>query len=248
VFGFVLAPIVVVMVEAFDASDLMAFPPRHFSLRWFEAFFHDAEFMASLRVSLEIGLLAAAVSTVIGVAAATVLARRGKGQAALETYLLSPLYVPRVLVGLALLLAFARLNMSGSFTGLLLGHVLITFPYAVRTVLVGLDAVEPSVKEAARMLGATPWRVFCRVTLPIVRGAILAGFTFALIVSFSDVYLAIFISGPRTTTLPMKLFTFMEWDQSPLVAAASAIQIVLIVAVVVVTTRVSGFRSPGRVE
>jgi len=248
VFVFLLAPIAVIVVEAFDASDYMAFPPRQLSLRWFHAFFQNAEFMSALKVSTQIGLSAAAISTLIGVAAALVLARKEPGHATLETYLLAPLYVPRILIGLALLLAFARLNMSGSFTGLLLGHVLITFPYTVRTVLVGLNAVDPSVKEAARMLGATRWQVFLRVIAPLTKGAILAGFTFALIVSFSDVYLAMFISGPQTTTLPMRLFSFMEWDQSPLVAAASAIQIVLIVAVVVATTRISGFKSPGRVD
>jgi putative spermidine/putrescine transport system permease protein len=76
----------------------------------------------------------------------------------------------------------------------------------------------------------------------------MSGFIFALIISFSDIYLALFISGPHTTTLPLRLFTFMQWDQSPLVAAASAIQIVLILSVILVTGRLFGLSSPGRVE
>ena len=98
------------------------------------------------------------------------------------------------------------------------------------------------------MLGATRWQAFRLVTMPLIRAAMLSGFVFALIISFSDIYLALFISGPQTITLPMRLFTFMEWDQSHLVAAASAVQIALILAVIVVTGRLFGLSTPGRVE
>ena len=245
---FLLAPIAVVVLEAFNDAELMSFPPEKLSLRWFSAFFAHQDFLASLKVSLQIAVAAAAVSTVIGAMAALALARTGSGQAFLEAFLLSPLYVPRVLIGLALLLAFAWLNISGSFAGLLAGHILITFPYTVRTVLVGLRAVEPAVEEAARVLGASRWQVFQRVTLPLIQTSVLSGFVFALIISFSDIYLAIFVSGPQSITLPLRLFTFMEWDQSPLVAAASTVQILLILAVVLITTRLFGLSAPGRTE
>lgn len=248
VMAFLLAPIVVVLIEAFNDSELMSFPPQGFSLRWFQAFFANAEFMGSLWLSLQLALIAAAISTALGAMAGLALARSGARSASLQTVLLSPLYVPRVLVGLALLLAFAWLNISGSLLGLILGHVLITMPYATRTVVVGMRAVEPSVEEAARMLGATRVQTFRLVTLPIIRSALMSGFIFALIISFSDIYLALFISGPQSITLPLRLFTFMEWDQSPLVAAASAVQIVLILSVILVAGRLFGLSSPGSVE
>jgi putative spermidine/putrescine transport system permease protein len=245
---FVLAPMSVVLIEAFNASELMNFPPQRLSLRWFSAFFANDEFMSSMWVSLKLALIAAAISTMLGTMAGVALARGGARHASLQTVLLSPLYVPRVLVGLALLLAFAWLNISGSLAGLILGHVLITMPYATRTVAVGMRAVEPSVEEAARMLGATRGQTFRLVTLPIIRSALMSGFIFALIISFSDVYLALFISGPQSTTLPLRLFTFMEWDQSPLVAAASAVQIALVLSVILVAGRLFGLSSPGSVE
>lgn len=247
-FTLVLAPIVVVLIEAFNDSELMSFPPHGLSLRWFAAFFANPEFMSSLWLSLKIGLIAAAISTALGSMAGLALARAESTSALLQTVLLSPLYVPRVLIGLALLLAFAWLNLSGTLGGLILGHVLITMPYSARTVLVGMQAVDPSVEEAARMLGATRWQTLRLVTVPIIRSSLMSGFIFALIVSFSDIYLALFISGPHTTTLPLRLFNFMEWDQSPLVAAASAVQIVLILSVILVTGRLFGLTSPGRVE
>lgn len=248
-FAFVLAPIVVVLVEAFNDSELMTFPPQGLSLRWFGAFFAHAEFKSSLWLSLKLGLIAAALSTALGTMAGLALARRGgSANASLQTLLLSPLYVPRVLIGLALLLAFAWLNVSGALWGMILGHVLITMPYATRTVVVGMRAVDPAVQEAARMLGATRWQTFRLVTMPIIRGALMSGFIFALIISFSDIYLALFISGPQTVTLPLRLFTFMEWDQSPLVAAASAVQIALILSVILIAGRLFGLSGPGKVE
>jgi putative spermidine/putrescine transport system permease protein len=98
------------------------------------------------------------------------------------------------------------------------------------------------------MLGATRWQTFRLVTVPIIRASLMSGFIFALIISFSDIYLALFISGPQSITLPMRLFTFMEWDQSPLVAAASAVQIALIFSVILVVGRLLGLSRPGRVE
>src|SRR5258708_19169773 len=206
--AFVLAPIVVVLIEAFNDADTMSFPPQSLSLRWFKAFVENEEFTNSLSVSLKLGVIAAAISTALGTMAGIALARSAAGGVSLETLLMAPLYVPRVLIGLSLLLAFAWLNISGALWGMILGHVLITLPYVTRTVAVGMQAVEPSVLEAARMLGASRWQTFCRVTAPIIRSSLLSGFVFALIVSFSDIYLAIFISGPQTITLPMRMFTF----------------------------------------
>jgi putative spermidine/putrescine transport system permease protein len=248
VMAFLLAPIVVVLIEAFNDAELMTFPPRNLSLRWFKAFFDNAEFMSSLWISLKLGLIAAAISCALGAMAGIALARRATADASLQTLLLAPLYVPRVLIGLALLLAFAWLNVSGTFTGMILGHVLITMPYATRTVLVGMRAVDPNVEEAARMLGATRWQTWRLVTMPIIRASLLSGFIFALIISFSDIYLAMFISGPQSITLPLRLFTFMEWDQSPLVAAASAVQIAHILSVILVAGRLFGLSNPRRVD
>lgn len=238
VLGFLIAPIVVVVIEAFNDATLMSFPPRRLSLRWFHAFAANDEFLSSMAFSLRLALLAATGATVCGTLAAIALA--GRQSLATETLLLAPLYVPRVMVGLALLLAYAWLDLSGSFGGLLLAHVLITLPYTTRSVLASLRSIEPSVHEAARMLGATGPAAFRRVTLPLARDAVLSGFVFALIISFSDIYLALFISGPDSITMPLRLFTFMEWDQSPLVAAASAVQIVLILAVIAIGARLFG--------
>lgn len=246
VYIFLLAPIAVVLIEAFNADAIMRFPPERYSSRWFIEFWNHRDFMASLWASLEIGVAAAVISTVLGAMAALALARSAPDRAFVQTVLMSPLYVPRVLICLALLLVFAWFNVIGSWWGMVLGHVLITLPFTIRSILVGLRSIDNSIHEAAHMLGAGGWKTFHLVTMPLIRYAIVSGFTFAFIISFSDIYLALFISGPETITLPMQIFTFMQWDHSPLVAAAAAIQMLLVILVVWIAGRLFGFSTTGR--
>lgn len=248
IYIFMAAPILVVIIEAFNEGELMQFPPAGWSLRWFVAFMNHDDFLVSFRVSLVLGLAAAGIATAVGTLAAYGLVRlRARRQAALETLLLAPLYCPRVLIGMSLLLALSVVRLTGTFGGMLLAHVLITLPYVVRTVSVSLHGVDPAVEEAARCLGATPLQGFLRVTLPLVRSGLIAGAIFAFIISFSDVYMALFISGPQTVTLPLRMFHFMEWEQSPIVAAVSVVQVVLILTLVIVAEKTVGFLKAGRI-
>lgn len=248
IYAYMLSPILVVIIEAFNEGELMQFPPTGWSLRWFVAFLEHDDFLASFRISLILGLAAASISTTIGTVAAFGLVRYGtRRQAALETLFLAPLYFPRVLIGLSLLLGLSLIHLTGTFVGMLAAHVLITLPYVVRTVTVSLLGVDPAVEEAARSLGATPLQSFLRVTLPLIRSGLVAGAIFAFIISFSDIYLALFISGPQTVTLPLRMFHFMEWEQSPIVAAVSVVQIVLILVLLVVAEKAVGFMKAGRI-
>ena len=246
-YAFMLAPILVVLIEAFSASDLMAFPPTSLSLRWFRALLAHRGFMESFRLSLVLAFWTAVLSTALGTLAAYGLVRfRPSHHLAVEALLLAPLYTPRVVLGLSLLLTLATVSLVGTLKGLLLGHVLITLPYVLRTVAVSLLGVDPAVEEAAQSLGATRPQTFWKITLPLVRSGVLAGLVFAFIISFSDVYLALFLTGPRATTLPIRLFTAMQWEHSPLIAAVSAAQIALIVVFFVVAGRAIGLSKIAR--
>ena len=248
IYLFMLGPIAVVVIQSFSAGDTMQFPPRGWSLRWFVALASHADFLASFKLSLLIAAIAAALATVAGALAAYALVRyRRPRQAGLETLLLAPLYVPRMLIGMALLLVFAKLGLAGSMTGMILGHVLITLPFVVRAVTAGLHGVDPATEEAARCLGATWGQSIVLVTLPLVRSALAAGAVFAFIVSFTDVYLALFIAGPATNTLPLRIFTFMEWEQSPMVAAVSTAQVVLILALMAIAEKTVSLSTAGRI-
>jgi putative spermidine/putrescine transport system permease protein len=243
---FMLAPTSVVLIEAFNAGDLVKFPPTHFSFRWFVALAQNSEFTESFVISLKLGLLAAVASTILGTLAAYGLRRYWIRHTGLETLLLAPLYVPRVLIGMALLLALSRIYLSGSFAGMLIGHILVTLPFVVRAVAVSIHGVDPAIEEAARSLGATNAQMLLRVVLPLIRSGIAAGGIFAFVISFSDVYLALFIAGADVITLPLRIFNFLQWDDSPIVAAASAAQIILILAVVLIAEKAVGLSSVNR--
>lgn len=235
-----LAPIGVVVIEAFNAEEILRFPPRSYSFRWFVELASNAEYLSSFRISL---LLAAATTigaVFAGTLAAYALVRyRRPGQAGVETLLLSPIYIPRVLLGMALLLTLSKLSLTGSWIGMLVAHILITLPFVVRSVIASLAGVDAAVEEAARSLGATWRQTFFLVTLPLIRSGLAAGAVFAFIISFSDVYLALFIAGPNTITLPLRIFNYMQWEQTPLVAAVSTVQVAFIFVAMIIAQEVT---------
>ena len=239
-----LAPLVVVVAVSFGPSAAFEFPPSGFTLRWFEAFFASREFVTSFfRISLVVGLLAALVATLLGTAAAVALVRfRFFGREALETFFLLPLLVPQILLGAALYLFYARLAVSASIWTLLGGHLIICTPYVIRSVTAGLVGMDPRLEEAAMSLGATRVQAFFKVTLPLLRSSLLSGAIFAFIISFSDINLALFLSGPESTSLPVHLFSQIQWQGDPTIAAASSLQIVIIGTLILVVQRIFRLR------
>jgi putative spermidine/putrescine transport system permease protein len=239
-----LAPLVVVVAVSFGPSAAFEFPPTGLTLRWFEAFFSSKPFVTSFfRVSLVVGLLAALLATMLGTAAAMGLVRfRFFGREVLETFFLTPLLVPQILLGAALYLFYASLEFHPSILTLLWGHVVICTPYVIRSVTAGLVGMDPRLAEAAMSLGATPLQAFCKVTLPLLQSSLLSGAIFAFIVSFSDVNLALFLSGPEVTSLPVHLFSQIQWEGDPTIAAASSLQIVIIGALILLVQRIFRLR------
>jgi putative spermidine/putrescine transport system permease protein len=239
-----LAPLVVVIAISFGPSPTFAFPPTGFTLHWFAEFFASDSFVRSFfRVSLTVGVLAAALATLLGTAAAIGLVRfRFFGREALETFFLAPLLVPQILLGAALYLFYARGAVTASIWTLLGGHLVICTPYVIRSVTAGLVGMDPRLEEAAMSLGATRVQAFLKVTLPLLRSSLLSGAIFAFIISFSDINLALFLSGPESTSLPVHLFSQIQWQGDPTIAAASTLQIVIIGMLILVVQRIFRLR------
>lgn len=239
-----LAPLVVVVAVSFGPSAAFEFPPTGLTLRWFEAFFASKPFIASFfQVSLAVGLLAAILATALGTAAAIGLVRfRFFGREAFETFFLMPLLVPQILLGAALYLFYARLEIHASIVTLLCSHLIICTPYVIRSVTAGLVGMDPRLEEAAMSLGATPVQAFFKVTFPLLQSSLLSGAIFAFIISFSDINLALFLSGPESTSLPVHLFSQIQWEGDPTIAAASSLQIVIIGTLILVVQRIFRLR------
>jgi putative spermidine/putrescine transport system permease protein len=247
VYGFLLAPIAVILIFAFSDAPSFAFPPEAYSLRWFRYLAGRDEFLTALMMSLKIATLAAAGAVVIGLPAAIGLVRgRFPAHRAIEALLMGPLVLPGVVLGIALLQYFTALGISSSFSRLALGHLLLCLPYAIRSISASLYGLDPAFEEAAQTLGATRWRTFWRVLLPLLRPGITSGFLFAFITSFDNVVVSIFLIGADTVTLPIRILNWIEWQFDPSIAAISAIMLALTTGLVLLAERMTtGGRSQG---
>lgn len=239
---FLLAPIVVVIIASFSAGAYLVFPPRELSLRWYAEFFRSRDFTDALQMSLQLGVLTMVISTTIGLLASLALAAaRFRGAELLRALVVAPLTVPGIVVGIAMLIYFNRVQLGGSFISLLLAHVAITLPFVVRIISSGLQSFDRSIEEAAMSLGASRAMAFLTVTLPLIKGSALAAAIFAFIISFDEVVVTLFLAGPRLTTLPVKIYTYIENNSDPLIAAVSTILVVLAALVVLLVDRFVGF-------
>jgi ABC-type spermidine/putrescine transport system permease subunit II len=238
-FVFLLAPIVVVVAVSFSPTSALRVPLGDFSLRWYGKFLATSGFRdALLLISLPVAIVASAGATVIGTLAAIGLTRsRFAAGNAVESILMLPLLIPSILLGAALYLVSVAFGAGTNALTLALGHMLLGIPYVIRVVVAALIAVDPRLEEAARSLGCTPVQAFRRVVLPILRSSILSGAIFAFIVSFSDINLALFLSGPETTTLPIQIYSQIFWESDPTIAAASTMQIVVVGCLILIMQR-----------
>ena len=240
-FVLVIMPIAIVVVTAFSPLDYFEFPPRSFSLRWFVEFFRLDNMRNAFTLSLELALAAATLATLLGTLGGLFLARRrGFVAGALQSLFIAPLVFPTIILGVALLLLYKTVGMP-VFPGLLLAHAVVGLPYAFRTVLASAQALDPSLEEAGQSLGAGPVRTLVLVTLPLIWQGVLSGWLFAFIVSFGELNTALFLTGPGIATLPIEIFSYLQFQGSQLViAAASTLQIALIIVMVAGIERVVG--------
>ncbi len=241
VYAFILSPIVVVLISSLTAADYTSFPPEGWSLRWYAEIPRHPEFLEALWVSLAVAALSAGLATGLGTLAALALVRyRFRGRAVLNALFLSPLMLPTVILGVALLQFYTRAGITRTPASLVCGHLIITVPYVVRLVAACLAGLDRSLELAAMSLGATPWKTFRAVTLPLTAPGIVAGAAFAAIVSFDDVNIALFLASPRAPTLPVRIFTYIEQTFDPLVTAVCSVLILLTLAGIVVIERSIG--------
>ncbi len=242
-FVFLWAPIVVVAIISFDTSTYMRFPPDGFSFDSYATVFRTPEFMTGFRVSLVIAAAVAVLAVTLSVCAALAMHRYGfRGRAAVSGLFLSPLLVPNIVLALALLLLFSPLGLTNSYWGLILAHLTICIPYAIRTISVSLSTADTACEDAARVLGANGWATFRRVTLPLIRPGVVAGAVMSFLVSFDEAVLSLFLSGFHVTPLPVELLHYVETQAGPEVAALSVVLIAVSLVVMVVVERSMGLR------
>ena len=240
---FVLAPLAIIVAMSVSGGAFAAFPPRGFTLSWYASVLGDADFRASLGFSALLAACATMGALAFGLPAAFALTRCAvPGREALRLILLSPLIFPVLVIGVALLRLFSDWNSSSAPLNLLVGHILVTTPYVVRTVTASLLLADASLEEAARTLGAGVWHVFRRVTLPQIAPGVAAGTLFAFMISFDNYPISMWLADAQYVPMPMLIYRQVASIFTPAVPATSTLMILFAFAVVLVMERLAGLR------
>ena len=238
---FMLAPLVIVCLVAFTPQDTLSIPWGAYSLRWFRAVFAHSDLVQSFWNSLGVAAIAAMVAVGLAVPAGLAIARfEFPGRSAINGILMSPLIVPHLVLGVAILRLFALLDAKGSSGWLTLAHVVIVTPYALRLVVAALNNNDRHIEQAAVSLGASRWTVFRRMTLPLMWPGLTGGWLLAFINSFDEVTMSLFITSPQTITLPVRMYMLATESIDPMMAAVSALIVGLTVVVMLGLDRLYG--------
>jgi putative spermidine/putrescine transport system permease protein len=245
---YLLAPILMILLYSVNSVQFFSFPPPGLSLRWYGDAVAKGLFFGSILLSAQIAALSTLVALALGVPAALALVRgQFPGRKALATLFLAPSIFPAALLGVALLLFFSEvqrglpLTLAPALPGLVLGHVVITLPWVIRSVSSSLTLVDRRIEEAAVSLGANPPRTFWEVTLPLVRPGLISGGVFAFIASFENLELSLFLTSSGLQTLPMDMLIYIQnYRNDPAVAAVSTMVVLGTALAIAATGRIVG--------
>jgi len=207
---FMLAPLVVVCLVAFTPEGYLSLPGRVWSLRWFKAILDYPEFLRAFRDSLWLAALSSTVAIGLAVPAALAIARyRFPGREAMTALFMSPLMVPHVVLGIAFLRFFTQIGLSGTFLGLVLSHIIVIIPFALRLVLAASYGIDRRIEHAAISLGASPSVVFRRVTLPLILPVCIKIGTKAVLNSCDIMRMTFVMDTAATSTLPVRMSLYI---------------------------------------
>ena len=238
---FMIVPLLVVVAEGLTSDKQVKFPPSGLSFRWIRLAMTTPEFTSGIALSLKIAFAVAIIGGIVGTAVASAVRWFDfPGKRALETFILAPLTVPAIGLGIALLSIESLLGLIGNIYVILLAHLMIAIAFVLRLTGVGLAGIDRNGILAAATLGAKPWTVFWRVIFPQFAGSLVVGCLFAFVVSFDEIGISLFLAAPGATTFPVALFTYMEQNYDPLVMAAGTLLLLFSIVPLIIASRVVG--------
>jgi ABC-type spermidine/putrescine transport system permease subunit II len=238
---FLLAPLAIIAAASFSPTPVFDLPTDGASLRWYARVGGLEGFWPALSLSLQIALLSTAISLLIGTLAAIAITR-GKlpGASAFATALVSPLMMPGLVLGIALLQYFRAIGFTATWSALLTAHLVLTLPYVARTMIAGLARFDFTLIEAARTLGCTYGGSIVRVMVPALAPSFLVAGLFSFLASFDNYPVSIFLTDVRTKTLPIKMLQYIEEAPDPTLAALSTLILAGTIVLLVASDRVVG--------
>jgi len=244
--GFLLLPLLVLLGTSVSTTSYLAFPPKGFTLHWFTAVLADEAWMDAIWVSTKIATLATVLAALVSMPAALALTRgRLRFRSGLESLLTLPMLVPQIVLGVGLLQWLLVLGVGRTLTGFVLAHTLLAMPFVLRSVLASLVAVPITCERAAADLGATPWRRFWHVTLPLVRPGLGAGCLFGFGISYINVEVSMFLATPTSTPLPVELLNHVTYTVDSTVSAVSTLTVLIAFGALLLLDRLTGLERVG---
>jgi putative spermidine/putrescine transport system permease protein len=235
-------PLLIVAAISISPDRFLAFPPTGFTLTWYEQFFASAEWMRAFGISVLIAVGAAVVSTTAAVMAALALERSGgRVRGVADLLILLPLIFPHAAIGVAIFgFISSTYFLSGTYFGIAVSHTILCVPFAYRPVAAAFSKLDRSLAEAAMNLGAREGEILRRITLPMLRPGIVSALLFTFIISFDEITVTMFLVGPNITTLPFQIYSRLEQNADPVVAAVSTLLVLLTLGLVLILQRTVG--------
>lgn len=224
---FLVLPIIFIAALSFGSSQWLIFPPPSWTTQWYVELFEDPRWLYSALTSLKIAVIVTVLSVFLGFLASLGLDRGNfAGREFLKALFLTPMILPVIVLAVALYALFLRLGLAGTTFGFIVAHLLIALPFSIISISSALEGFDRSIEDAAILCGASPWEARLRVTVPAISHGLFAAAIFSFLASWDEVVLAIFMSSPTLQTLPVKIWTTLRQDLTPVVAAVSTIMVV----------------------
>lgn len=237
------APTLVVIPLSFTDKRSFRFPIEGWSLQWYERFFTESRWVGALMTSLGVATTAAILATIAGTLAVVALGRSTlKFGALLRATLMLPIVIPGIVVAVGVFGAYLRWGISGSFTGIVLAHTVLSIPFVMIPVATALRGIPETLERAAAVLGANPYRRFTQVQLPLLAPGLITGFVFAFVTSLDEVVIAFFLQSPRLRTLPVQMYSSVTVETDPTIAVASSLVLVISTVAILVPRLVQNAR------
>ncbi|MHA6642754.1 ABC transporter permease [Mesorhizobium sp. A623] len=226
------APVIIIAIVSFDQSRILNFPPKDIGTLWYRRVLSDPGWMHSLWVSIQVGIMATVGATTLGFLAAFALVRSTfRHKVAIYGFILTPMIVPNVIVAIAFYMAFARLGAANSLVAMALGHTVLALPLTTIILTASLQGVDERYERAALSLGATPFQMMRKITLPLAMPGLISAALFAFLTSFDELLISLFLSGVNTQTTTVRIWNSLANEVEPTIAAISTLLIGMTVVI-----------------
>lgn len=232
-------PIILTIIYSFNESKISSIWGG-FSLKWYEELFADRDMKEALINSLILGGASCLLSVIIGISGAIGMHKwKNRANDVISYFSMMPIMIPEIILGMVFLAAFSFMGLPFGMLTLIIAHTTFCVPYIFMTVRARLVGMDPSIEEAAKDLGASQMHIFFDITLPAIVPAILSGMLLSFAMSFDDVVISIFVTGPTVNTLPIKIYTRMKAGVTPEINALAVIMLAVTILIFMAASLIS---------